>query len=658
MRTISGGLLVLCIICGTGLLQSQTISREPLSPRNANYTIDVRLDTKSKMIFGDEILRWTNITNDRISELQFHLYLNGFRNSESTFMKESGGMNRGQSGGDDPWGWTEVLTMVHPKDGDLLENAEFIAPDDGNEKDMTVLRVPLETPVRPGETIELVITFEAKLPRVFARTGYAGNFFMVAQWFPKIGVYEPQGMRGREEGGWNCHQFHSNTEFYADYGVYEVSMTVPKDNVLGASGLLLTAEDIGDTATTYTYRAEDVHDFSWTCSPDFEVFEETWEHVNIRLLIQPEHVDSKRDRYFASAIGSLEYFDAWLGVYPYTTLTIVDPPVYALGAGGMEYPTLITGLSVKYLPSGLREVENVTIHEFGHEYFYGLIGNNEFEEAWMDEGFNQYAETRIMDHLYGDGRSVMDVLGFTIGDVENARAGYLGMSEPRIDPIDTYAWKFDAGGYGSLTYAKTATVMHTLQGIIGTTVMDEAVKTYFERWRFRHPTREDFEAVVNEVVRKHHGDRFGENMDWFFEQAIGSSVICDYEIMSMNSTEIRPPRGKDSEDMPRDSVTQFRTRVGVLRSGEMQLPVDVLMVFENGDSLRTEWDGKTRYKIFTEVRNDRIVYAEVDPDRKIMLDANVLNNAMAESVPSRTIWKYAIKFLFWLQNVAQISAVL
>jgi len=115
-------------------------------------------------------------------------------------MKESGGMNRGQSGGDDPWGWTEVLTMVHPKDGDLLENAEFIAPDDGNEKDMTVLRVPLETPVRPGETIELVITFEAKLPRVFARTGYAGNFFMVAQWFPKIGVYEPQGMRGREEG--------------------------------------------------------------------------------------------------------------------------------------------------------------------------------------------------------------------------------------------------------------------------------------------------------------------------------------------------------------------------------------------------------------------------------------------------------------------------
>jgi hypothetical protein len=113
---------------------------------------------------------------------------------------------------------------------------------------------------------------------------------MVAQWFPKVGVYEDRGMRGREVAGWNCHQFHSNTEFYADYGVYDVSMTVPKEYVLGASGALVSSEDLGDTATTYTYRAEDVHDFSWTCSPDYEVYEDEWNHVQIRPLIQPNHV--------------------------------------------------------------------------------------------------------------------------------------------------------------------------------------------------------------------------------------------------------------------------------------------------------------------------------------------------------------------------------
>ncbi len=657
MRQYVAGLVACIIALGIVSAHAQTISSEPMSPRNANYEIAVRLDPAAKMIFGEEVLRWTNISGELVTELRFHLYLNAFRNTESTYMRESGGEHRGRSGGSDPYGWTDVLSMVHATDGDLLAGSEFIAPDDGNEHDMTVLRVPLKTPVRPGETIQLDIAFEAKLPKVSARTGYSGTFFMVGQWFPKIGVYEPAGMRGRTEGGWNCHQFHSNTEFYADYGVYDVTMTVPASYVLGASGLLIRTEEIGDTARAYTYRAEDVHDFSWTCSSDYEVFEEQWEHVNIRLLIQPEHVASKKDRYVASAKGALEYFDSWLGAYPYTTLTIVDPPVYAFGAAGMEYPTLITGGSIRYLPEGLREVENVTIHEFGHEYFYGLIGSNEFEEAWLDEGLNTYAELRIMDHLYGDRTATMDVLGYAMGDAESVRNSYVGMDRPNVQPLDTYAWKFDAGGYGSLTYAKTATVLKTLEGIIGLPAMDEAMRIYFERWRFRHPGRKDFEAVMNEVVRKHHGTQFGENLDWFFEQTFSGSEVCDYEISAIESKTVGRPHGRGFESSERDSVTTYRSIVRVFRKGGIRLPVDVMMVFDNGDTLRTTWDGNDRYKTFTEVRTSKVVYAAVDPDRKIRMDVDLLNNARSEDVSFRAVWKYAIKYLFWLQNAAQVTAV-
>jgi hypothetical protein len=329
-----------------------------------------------------------------------------------------------------------------------------------------------------------------------------------------------------------------------------------------------------------------------------------------------------------------------------------------MGAGGMEYPTLITGMALKYLPSGLREVENVTIHEFGHEYFYGLIGSNEFEEAWMDEGFNQYAETRIMDHLYGAGRSVVDVLGYTIGDKESARSGYAGLNRPQSHAIDTYAWKFDAGGYGTYTYAKTATVLHTLEGIIGRPAMDDAMKTYFTRWRFRHPTREDFQAVVDEIVQKHHGDRFGENMDWFFDQTIGGNKICDYEISSLQNDLISPPRGVGFEEQEADTTRKFKSTVRVFRKGEVQLPVDVLMVFDNGDSVRVEWDGKDRYRNFVQEREEKVVFAAVDPDGKILLDVNLLNNSRSTEEHSRTYWKYALKFLFWLENIAQFAALL
>src|SRR3989339_739656 len=221
--------MLLLTIALTFRSEAQTIFIEPLSPRIVTYAISVSLDPVEKMLTGKETLTWRNTSTDRVGELQFHLYLNAFKNTASTFMKESEGGHRGIRLAGGGWGWIDVTSMKTAEGEDLTPRIEFIHPDDNNEKDRTVIRVPLSKPVLPGQTIRLSIDFTAKLPRIFARTGYYQNYYMIGQWFPKIGVYEAAGQRYAVKGQWNCHQFHANTEFYADYGVYDVDLTVPKE---------------------------------------------------------------------------------------------------------------------------------------------------------------------------------------------------------------------------------------------------------------------------------------------------------------------------------------------------------------------------------------------------------------------------------------------
>ncbi len=235
------------------------------------------------------------------------------------------------------------------------------------------------------------------MPRPFARTGAIGNFFFIAQWFPKLGVLEEQ--------GWNCHQFHSSTEFFSDYGVYDVRLTVPRGWTVGATGVQRDASDNADRTTTHRYYQEDVHDFAWTTSPAYVERTARFEHpalpaVALRLLLQPEH-GGQADRHFNAARTALKHYGEWFGPYPYGHLTIVDP-AYQSDADGMEYPTLITAGTRWLLP---REVtysgpEEVVIHEAGHQWWYGIVGNNEFEDAWLDEGINTFATARAMEQDY------------------------------------------------------------------------------------------------------------------------------------------------------------------------------------------------------------------------------------------------------------------
>ncbi|MGB6001146.1 MAG: M1 family metallopeptidase, partial [Thermoanaerobaculia bacterium] len=397
----------------------------PLSPRNANYTIEVDLDPGSKMLNGRQTVVWSNTQETAVNELWFHLYWNAWRNNRSTWLLEDRYRNRSDRGGEiqeEDWGYLEVLSVrqlrppfmvaagaageveVVAKDDqppvaaelDLTTATRFASPDDGNADDQTVMVIPLPQPVEPGEAIEVELIWQAKIPRTFARTGFRGDYFFIAHWFPKLGVLEPE--------GWNTHQYHSGTEYFSDYGVYDVTLTLPSEFVVGSTGKLIEQTENPDDTTTHRYYQEDVHAFTFTASPDYKVVESRFEEpglppVDLRLLIQPEH-RRQADRHIDATKATLRHYGSWFGPYPYDHLTIVDP-AYGSGAGGMEYPTLFTAGSRLFNPFGGGSPEGVTIHEAGHQFWYALVGNKEFEHAWLDEGLNTFSTSRTYNQAYG-----------------------------------------------------------------------------------------------------------------------------------------------------------------------------------------------------------------------------------------------------------------
>lgn len=645
---------VVAICCARAFAQL-TLFPRPLSPRIANYDITVRLDTKNRLLHGSEILKWFNKTGDTISELQFHLYLNAFRNSQSTFMKESGGVSRGNEIDQDGWGFSEVNKISLASGEDLTSQMEFIHPDDDNAEDKTVFRLPLPTPLRPKDSVIVNIDFTAKLPQPpLARTGAKEEYFFVGQWFPKTGVYI--------DGKWNCHQFHANSEFFADYGVYNVRMTVPEKNVVGATGLLVEKKTNGDGTATHFYHAEDVHDFAWTTSPEYVEFTGAVQDVKIRVLMQPDHA-YQGVRHVEAAKTAVEYFQNWYGDYPYPNLTVVDPRRGASGSGGMEYPTLITAGTFYGMPAGLRFVENVIIHEFGHNFWYHLLASNEFEESWLDEGINTYTEMQIMNDKYGPRGDMLDFLGIKINTGQLHRLRYL--FNANYDPTVRPAWGYYSGGsYGSNSYSKPGMLLTTLHNYLGQETMLKVMRTYVERWRFKHPQTRDFINVANEVS--------GQDLNWFFDQALFSNAVLDYSVDRVFTRALRkaegfdfdfsttPPdstltNGKSEKARTGDSVAAkgkpklYDSGINIRRLGAFKFPVEIVATFENGEKVRETWDGQELWKKLRYTKPTQLVSATIDPEQKIALDVNFTNNSKAVDPSSLGLNKLSARWLFWMQ---------
>ena len=597
-----------------------TLADKPLSERVVAYQIDARFDAVKHTVDATEVLTYRNLTGQPLDTFPFHLYLNAF-NPKSTFVK---GAHSDRI--DDKWkeeyrASAEVKSLSVEGMGDLTSQIRFVSPDDGNADDRTVFQIKLPRPIAPNDSVVFKIAFHDQFGEVVARTGYDHGFMMGAQWFPKVGVWW--------QGAWNCHQFHDTTEFFADFGTFDVKLTVPQNEIVGASGVQLDEVKNSDGTKTLTFRGEDIHDFAWTAQPDYKVFESDFNgsmgKVKIRLLMQPGHAD-QADRHMRIMQETMKRFDEWYGPYPYKQITVVDPG--SIRAGGMEYPTLITGDTNSWLPRGIQFPEVVVEHEFGHQYWYAMVATNEFEDAWLDEGINSYTECKILDDILGKDTSALNQWKITESDISSQRNGYVSAAD--FDPMSRFAYKYLNGrSYGEITYGKTATVLYTLEKLIGEDTLKRALRTYFMRYRFTHPTQEDFLKTVEEVS--------GQNLRWFYDQAVYGTQVLDYEVLSARSDRLdwyveKPPDEKKGE-------TAYEDTVVIHRKGDFIFPVDVLIKFDNGESASEHWDGKDRWVRYSYNKKAKIVSAEIDPEHKVWLDKNFFNNSYVAEEDSRARWK-------------------
>ncbi len=667
-----------------------------------SYTIEARLHPEAQTVQGQLSLVYTNRSPDIIADLQFHAYLNAALNTASTYAKDNGQL---WITGQERFGYLQIEACTIDGD-DALARLTYLQAPEATPEDRTVFSIPLLEPLMPGESRTINFHFKAKLPYRWNRAGYTDKYFFVAQWFPKIGVWETRGMRGRQSPGWNCHAPHGNTEFYADFGTYDVRLSVPSKYVVGATGVQQGNPQQSAQETTYHFRQERVHDFAWVAWPDFLRRTETFQldrkthaqalhhyakqfkiresellprPVEMTLLMAPEHV-AQADRHFRAMREALAFSALRLMPYPYDTITMVDMPEEAAFSSGMEYPTLIAIGTSFHNPRQNRDLERLIYHEFMHQYFYGLVASNEFEESWLDEGFTYFMENKLVDTLHpgtidyrrlpavklvprlgilGLSRNfpILSKLDLQVPSLERflpAKASraevtrWDAIEERGRSPIASPAWhQLD---YTSNAYDKPATMLLQLERELGASILEKILYTYVRRKAFGHPGEADFIAIAEEVS--------GQKLDWFFNPVLRGTGTLDFSVSppTAEPLELEGFQLQEHSPVPIDSTAKtsgYRNRFTVIKDGAVDYPVDLLVRFNDGSEVRERWLGDAPWKHYQFESAAQIESVEVDPHQKLAFDKDRFNNSYVVTPDDTTSRSYKARLILLVQHLLQ-----
>lgn len=569
---------------------------DPASVRQGvDYRIEAILDETTDVLTGRARLRYGNRTGATLDTLYLHLYLNAFRPNSAWARRElQFGERRYQELGPEDHGFERLLSVE--VDGVAVEPVYPGAPDS------TVVAFPLPRPLGPGEEATVRMEWQARLSTVPRRQGRSGRHYDFAHWYPRIAVYDA-------ERGWEFRPHLPQGEFNGEFGTYDVTFDLRSDQVIGATGVPVEgdpgweraaaqpgqvipyrrdayavgeAEALGLLAEApaagrkrVRWHAEEVHHFAWSASPDYIYEGGRWNGTAIHVLYRPGDTDWADGVVVERTARALAWYDTIFGPYPYPQVT----NVHRIEAGGTEFPMLVMNGS----PS-----QGLIIHEVGHIYVHGILANNEWREGWLDEGLvtflmNWYAESRgdtaVWPRMMEQGVAV-------------ERTG-------RTQPIATPSADFsDFFQYQAMTYIKPALVFRMLLGYMGESAFRRGLRTYYERNRFTRVTESDLRAAFEAAS--------GEDLDWFFDPWVHSTGTLDYGVGAVETA----PRADGG----------WRTRVEVIRSGQIWMPVELEV-----DGTRRRLDSRERrqwVEVDTAQRPSRVT---LDPER-ILLDVNPSNN--------------------------------
>jgi len=590
-------LFAICIIFFAVELNAQ-----PYFQQHVAYKISVSLNDSKNELNGFETLTYTNNSPGSLTEIYFHLYPNAYKDNNTALAKEflKHGDLSFQNAHDSLRGFIDGLDFK-------VNNTAAKFEQDANNIDIG--KLILNEPLQTGQSVVITTPFYVKIPDArFSRLGHTGQAYYISQWYPKPAVFD--------RTGWHFMPYLTQGEFYGEFGSYEVQITLPQNYVVGATGNLQEQSEINflnykyeqtrnikvfekdlsfpassSQTKTITYKIDSVHDFAWFADKRFHVFKSQVElpHTKRKVTTYAMFTNSEAvlwknaSEYINNA---LYFYSKWNGDYPYDVCTAVDGIIAA--GGGMEYPT-ITVIGKSYIPYIF---ENVIVHEVGHNWFYGILGTNERQFAWMDEGINSFYEQR---YFYSNknaekGNTLAFAVPFSsLTGVKDYNPKEATMAEAMLSvgyyinqSLSTPAKDFTTLNYGLNTYAYSAVLFEYLKCALGDSVFDLCMSQYFNEWKYKHPYPEDLQKVFETLT--------GQDFNWFFNDLIKTTKRIDYAITNVEFT------GKFSFDTDRKKIYS----VEIENRNEAIAPFNVSTIGENR-IMETKWiygfEGKKKIEI-------------------------------------------------------------
>ncbi|MCK4538674.1 MAG: M1 family metallopeptidase [Candidatus Krumholzibacteria bacterium] len=589
-------LLAITAFLAAGIPASPSVASsdliDPYWQQKADNAIRCALDPETHMLTGSNVITYTNNSPDTLDAFYLHLYPNAFREKTTPLVEDhfqdTWAILVGLTGS--ARGWMDITS--------LAVNGDSISFD----VDGTILNAAFPRPLLPGRTVSIEVDFSELVRKKLGRSGFLGDHYDLGQWYPKMVVYD--------DLGWHPDQFRKG-EFYGEFGDFDVEITIPAEFVIASTGILVSGdagwekamaagEKAGETgehtgkaedsitygpAKTVKFRAENVHDFAWCADPEFAMEKAEYNGYEIRAFYRKWN-SSWADSALARGIRCMKWLEDFAGPYGYPQISIVDVP----SGGGMEYPMLVMNGSAD---------EDLMLHELGHNWFYGMLANDEREEAWMDEGMTNYqtylhretesgpygGEDEQLFMSFFKPRKIWDSLSREV--IYYHRTGF-------AERVATPYHEFRNCGR-TMVYTKGMLFMRALRYHVGDADFRRIMHAYFEKWKFKHVDEDAFLDVCEEIS--------GQDLGEFFIQWLHSTKNCDYKV----------DRFKVSK-----STDGFTADVRVKRKGEMMMPLTLAFRLKNGNTVTEKVDGMPRESENTFTFPVEPVSVAINPDNEIL----------------------------------------
>ena len=574
--------------------------------QHVEYEMNINVDVSDFTYDGDQSIVYTNNSNDTINKVYYHLFFNAFKPNSQMDIRSRTIRDPDRRVG------SRIVALNKNDYGDIsVSSLKQDGKDINFQINETVLLARLNKPLLPGKKTKLNMVFTAQIPLQIRRSGKLnkeGVDMTMTQWFPKLAEFDPE--------GWHPNPY-IGREFHGVWGNYKVNITIDKDYVVGGTGYLQNANEIGhgytekdpkenDSKTnTWKFYAPNVHDFAWAADPDYiHDIKRTESGVDLHFFYKPtvnvEHWKKLQD----DSVKLMEYFEESIGPYPWEQYSIIQG-----GDGGMEYAmcTMITG--ERPYPSLL----GVTAHEMAHAWFQHLLATNEAKHSWMDEGFTEYV-TSLSENYVNDKDPEFPHKSSYDRYYLLASSGF---EQAQTIHSDRYDYNF---AYGASAYSKGSVFLSQLGYIIGKNNLNKTLKRYYEEFKFKHPTPNDFKRIAEKVSDL--------ELEWYLNEWTRTPHKVDY--------------GIDISLLESDRVITLK------RIGRIPMPIEIVVSFEDGSSdmyyipndllygyksfndevyLMEPWNWVSKEYEFKVVGSKKITKVEIDPSKRIA-DVNQLDNSV------------------------------